>query len=391
MPRLASNLDAAMLGRSGAATRLNNLVKDKFSLFNDVYKNGVDWYNGQSKVRKVLLQVLAVVGLVAMVLLLIFHRYVIHLLVYLSDQWLELRFGRLLLFTLIFFVGFPPLIGFSALSMLSGMVYGFPYGWPLLASASISGSLCSFLVFRYLLHKQAVKLINHNEKFRAFSEILKEDSSLFLLVLLRLCPLPYSLSNGSLAAIPELPVLTYFLASLITSPKLMIHVFVGHKLKDLGDENKPKSAKVIDILSIVITALAAFATTYIIYHRMQDKLAIYHNANGSGGASVEDHDRMIFGNFEDDLEAGQNVELDESQFDADNFIIEDEDDERPALPSKVTKDPFASHNNVEDFDLEDDLEQYGGKLKGSSTNRNYWTILYYSDISYKYIITHIVH
>ena len=373
MPRLPSNLDAAMHDRPRPTTRLNNLVKEKFSLFNEIYNNSLDWYNSQSKVRQVLLKVLAVVGFIAMILLVIFHLYIIHLLVYLSDQWLEFKFGQILLFALIFFVGFPPLIGFSALSMLTGMVYGFPYGWPLLASASISGSLCSFLVFRYLLHKQAVMLINHNEKFRAFSEILKEDSSLFLVILLRLCPLPYSLSNGALAAIPELPVQTYFLASLITSPKLLIHVFVGHKVKELGDESKTKSTKVIDILSIVITGLAAFATTYIIYHKMQEKLASYHNANGT---NHEDQDRMIFGNFEDDLESGQNVELDASQFDADNFIIEDEetDFDRPPLVAEPDpkREPFnVSQLNVEDFVLDDDIDDYGGKIKNSTSNRNY--------------------
>lgn len=106
---------------------------------------------------------------------------------------------------------------------------------------------------------------------------------------------------------------------------------------------------------------------------MQEKLAIYHNANGT---NHEDQDRMIFGNFEDDLESGQNVELDASQFDADNFIIEDEEtdfDRQPLVAeSDPKREPFkVSQLNVEDFALGDDIDDYGGKIINSTSNRNY--------------------
>lgn len=345
MPRLPSNSDPFRRSNTNRLNLIYDQVSDKLqSLYIETYK----WYNEQSTLKKIMVSILALLAVVVAVLVIIFHSYIIKLLVYLSDVWLELEYGRLLLFTLVFFVGFPPLLGFSPLSMLSGMVYGFPGGWPILATASITGLFCSFLVFRYLLHKQAVHLIHANEKFRAFADILKEDSSLILLILIRLCPLPYSLSNGALSAIPELPAWRYGLASIITSPKLFIHVFVGLKLKQLGDEKSTLATKIVDIISIIITGCASALTTYIIYNRMQAKLDIYHQAHNS---TTGDYDSMVFGNFEDDAGSSvANVELDSNDFDADNFVIGDEDDE------------------LELDNQTDDLPPYGESAKKNNSN-----------------------
>lgn len=317
----------------GISERMNSILQVQTENMRTLIASTREWYSNQSLVRRILLVVGAIVGLGVGVVALIFHKYIIGMLVSLSDHWEKLKFGRLLLFSLVFVVGFPPLIGYSALSTLSGMVYGFPMGWPILASASILGSFSSFLVFRFLLRSRAEKLVQLNEKFRAFSEILKDDSSLLLLILLRLCPLPYSLSNGALAAIPELPALTFFLASLITSPKLLIHVFVGHTLKNLGDSERSLKAKMIDVLSIIITDAAALLATYIIYNKMQSKLESYHL-----GLSREGYDELVFGNFEEDLESGTNVELEAGDFDEDNFIIYDDEDiaEVPSSPKLDT-------------------------------------------------------
>lgn len=252
------------------------------------------------------------------ILVLIFHVYIIKFLIYISDEIHESKYGPVLLFTLVFIVGFPPLIGFTGLSMLTGMVYGFPQGWPLLATASVSGCCASFLVFKYLLQAQAKGLVESNETFRAFAEILTESNSLVLLILIRLCPLPYSLSNGALAAIPNLSLWNYFWATFLTSPKLLIHLFVGNKLKQLGDEHRSASTKMVDLISILITAGAASMAAYLIYFKMQKKLATFRNR--------EYDDVLIFGNFEDDLEMNSTeVELNSADFDTDNFILDDDE------------------------------------------------------------------
>lgn len=264
---------------------------------------------------------MAVAALVGLIVL-IFHKDIIKILIYVSDKLEHSVVGGIVLFTLIFFVGFPPLLGFSALLMLCGMVYGFPKGWPLLATASVTGSFASFLVFRHLLKEQATSLVHKNEQFRAFSEILQEDASLFLLILIRLCPLPYSLLNGALASIPNLSASTYLLASVITSPKMLVHIFVGHAIKNLGDEGRPASAKWLDVISILTAGVALFFASYIIYNKMQEKLQSFHNGQGS----YEDM------SFDIELGTGGNLEFNPADYDDDNFIIgiDDEDITAPA-------------------------------------------------------------
>ena len=292
-------------------------LQDKFHHFKS-------WYLSQTPLFKIGfiigLLILGVLG----IFFLIYHSYFTDLLVSVSDSWRDLPYGSLLIFILVFMVSFPPLIGFTALSLLTGMIYGFPQGWPLLALASVSGSTASFIIFRYLLHNQATRLINHYEMFRAFAEILSDDNSLVLLILIRLCPTPYSLSNGALLGIPELPLLTYFLATLITSPKLLIHLYIGSKIKELGQGESSNMTKIVDVISIIITGTAATLATYLIYAKMQAKLKEFHQRG------VVADDVLVFGNFEDDfgleMASQNNVELNSADFDTDNFIIEDEDD-----------------------------------------------------------------
>lgn len=278
-----------------------------------------EWYDKQSPLVRAFAFVGAFLAACLVILIILFHAYLIKLLINLADAWQKLLYGPYLLFTLIFMVGFPPLLGFSSLSMLCGMVYGLVNGWLLLATASVTGSFASFLVFRYLLRERSKAMLNSNEVFRAFAETLKQDQSLLLLILIRLCPFPYSLSNGALAAVPELSPLTYFMASVITSPKLFAHIFVGHQLKDIGDDANTTTKRIVDAITIIITGIASATTTYVIYHKMQNRLEQYHN-NGY-------EDINVFGDFGDD-ESNGNLELESADYDPDyqpeDFVIEEE-------------------------------------------------------------------
>lgn len=288
---------------------------------NALGESALAWYRKQPLWKRALVALAAVAYVAFVCLAVIYYREYLHFGVQVAAKWRDLSLGRPLLFLLVFIVGFPPLIGFSALSTLSGMIYGVLGGWLVLSTASITGLLASFVVFRYLLQSQAQKLVNSNERFRAFAEILKEESLLWYLVLIRLGPFPYSLLNGALAAIPELHLPTYVLALVLTSPKLFIHVFVGHQLVALDDDLKLTATKVVDFVSILLAALSAAAVTYFIYTRMQQKLAQYH---ANGNETGQNYDEIVFGNFPDEE---NELELDASNFDADNFIIGDEDEQ----------------------------------------------------------------
>lgn len=295
-----------------AQLSLHEFVATQRQALETMGRSAVDWFRALPLLKKAAFIAAALSAAVLGVLALVFHQHIIQLLVTVSDHLEAAPWGGVLLFTLVFFVGFPPLLGFSALSTLCGMVYGFPGGWPLLALALVSGSLVSFLVFRHFLRHRAEQLVAHNEKFRAFAEVLKEDASLFILILIRLCPLPYSLSNGALAAIPNLSAFTYLAASVITSPKMLMHIFIGHTIKNLGDAQRLALAKVLDVVSILVTACAVSLATLLIYRRMQAKLQSYHDPIDAS------YDDLVFGNFDDE---SHNFELNVGEFDDDNRII----------------------------------------------------------------------
>ena len=140
--------------------------------------------------------------------------------------------------------------------------------WFIAASASILGSLGSFVCFRVLLSGYANRLVERDKRFAALALTLKHDG-LKLLVMIRLCPLPYSLSNGAIAAFPTVQPLTYALATAIASPKLLIHVFVGGRLGALAKSGGRMEAgtKAINYLTIIVGLIFGTVVGWTIYQR----------------------------------------------------------------------------------------------------------------------------
>lgn len=138
--------------------------------------------------------------------------------------------------------------------------------WAIVASATILGSTASFLVSRTVLHKFVSRMTANDKRFAALSLVLKHDG-IKLLVMIRLCPLPYSLSNGAISTIPTVHWAPFMAATALASPKLLLHVFVGSQLGSIarsGDKMSPK-AKAVSYLSIIIGVCAGLATGWFMY------------------------------------------------------------------------------------------------------------------------------
>lgn len=243
-------------------------------------------------VHKVVLIVAAVGFGVMGIVMLIYHKFFLELLVNFAKKWKELPGGGFLLFSLLVLVSFPPLIGYSALSSLCGMIYGFPMGWPFLTLATLIGSGLSFVTFRYFLSGYAKRMATENGKFAALTRALEQDR-FTLLWMIRLCPLPYSLSNGALSSIPSVTLFRFLIATGLVSPKLFIHIFIGDRLVQMGTE-KDTTSKIVDFISIGIASVATAATMYIIYKKTMQRAHVEEY--------VEVGDTTI-----DDLELSDNV------------------------------------------------------------------------------------
>lgn len=87
--------------------------------------------------------------------------------------------------------------------------------------------------------------------------------------MIRLCPLPYSISNGAISTFPTVQPLTFALATLAATPKLLIAIFVGSRLAVIArsGEKMDTTTKVVNWCSIIFGVLLGILTGYLIYNR----------------------------------------------------------------------------------------------------------------------------
>ena len=133
------------------------------------------------------------------------------------------------------------------------------------------------------------RLVQNDTRFAALSLVLKHDG-FKLLCMVRLCPLPYSLSNGAIATIPTVHWLKFMLATAVAAPKLFIHIFIGSRIAAIAEEGGKMRGKdkALNYFGIALGAVIGIATGWIIYRqtkkRAQELEAQEEHAAGSGGS-----------------------------------------------------------------------------------------------------------
>ncbi|KAB8079197.1 Golgi apparatus membrane protein tvp38 [Aspergillus leporis] len=185
-----------------------------------------------------------------------------------AEQWEKSARAYFVLWLCVFFVSFPPLVGWSTFGTISGYIFGVWKGWLLYASATVLGSTCSFIVSRTILSKFVNRMMERDKRFAALALTLKYDG-LKLLCMIRLCPLPYSVCNGAVSTFPTVQPLMYGLATAIVTPKLLVPAFVGSRIRLLSEKGEEMSAgsKAVNICSIIITVAIGIFTGWYIYRR----------------------------------------------------------------------------------------------------------------------------
>ena len=139
------------------------------------------------------------------------------------------------------------------------------FRWFIVATATVAGSTCSFIASRSILSKFVHRLVANDTRFEALSLVLKHDG-LKLLCMIRLCPLPYSLSNGAISTFPTVEPAMFALATAIVTPKLLIHVFIGSRLAVMGDK-MDAGTKAVNWISIIVGMMIGAVTGWLIYRR----------------------------------------------------------------------------------------------------------------------------
>ena len=219
-------------------------------------------------------RVLVVTALVVInvlgILFLVFNERLFQWLAPLAIKWKNTTGGWTILWAFVFLTAFPPVVGYGLCGTIAGFVYGVGEGWLIYASATVAGSFCSFLISRTVLRKYVERIVAHDKRFAALTLTLKQDG-LKLLCMIRLCPLPYSLSNGAMSTFPTVHPVMYALATALVTPKLFVHVFIGSRLGAIGKNGGEMSAgaKAVNWISIIIGGMVgAFTGWYIYRHTM---------------------------------------------------------------------------------------------------------------------------
>lgn len=218
--------------------------------------------------QQILLVIAGVICLVLAILFLIFSEKIFGALAPVAQKWRDLPGGWAILWALTFICAFPPVIGYSTAVTVTGFVYGFPNGWFVVSTATVMGSLASFLASRTILAKYVQRLVGGDKRFEALALTLKHDG-LKILCMIRFCPLPYSLSNAAMSTFPTVQPLSFALATLIASPKLLIHVFIGSRLADIAERGgtMDMSTRIINYSSIILGVTLGGVVGFVIYRK----------------------------------------------------------------------------------------------------------------------------
>ncbi|KAI1107775.1 hypothetical protein F4804DRAFT_184 [Jackrogersella minutella] len=273
-------------------------------------------------------RVLAVLGLVLvnvlLVLFLVYSHRIFTALGPVAKGWRALPGGWVLVFLMTCASGFPPMIGYSTCVTVAGFVYGFPGGWPIVAGATVFGSLAAFLTSRTVYSGYVHSLVGADKRFVALGQVLRRDG-LLVLAAIRFCPLPFSLSNGFLATIPSITPLRFALATAMATPKLLVHVFIGSRLALLAESGDEMSLgdKVVNYLSMFIGSMVGIALSLFIYRRTMARAKELAREEAAENGIIVDDDTEL--NYED-LEEGVLGRRQQRPGEADEAALMDDDD-----------------------------------------------------------------
>ncbi|KAK3709236.1 Tlg2-vesicle protein [Vermiconidia calcicola] len=263
-------------------------------------------WNNLTPIQRAGIIALDVFLIVSTVLFLVYNERILAWFSPAAKSWRNLSGGWLILWFMTFFVSFPPMIGYSTCVTISGFVYGMK-GWFIMSTATVVGSTCSFIISRTVLKDFVSRLTAKNKQFAALSHVLKHDG-LKLLIMIRLCPLPYSLSNGAISTIPTVTWQNFAVATAIASPRLLLYIFIGSQLGNLAENGDKMDTKtrIVSYVSIAIGMVAGILTGYLVYMRTKAR-ADQLEAEEAAAAMSGQRPSRASGDYSDDPEEQEAV------------------------------------------------------------------------------------
>ncbi|KAG8960736.1 Tlg2-vesicle protein [Tulasnella sp. 419] len=192
-----------------------------------------------------------------------------------SQELKKLKYGWLILISIIAITSFPPLVGWSTSVSVCGFAYGLK-GWFVAAAGAIIGAAMTFLVLRYFFKKKIRSWTQHNAKWQALEAVIRARG-LPLIILIRLCPLPpWVYANTMFASIETVSFFQFMVATVVYTPRLMFAVWIGSRVAMLSDGEQrgemDTAAKIVNAISILLGFCIAIGTGWLVWRLTEQQI-----------------------------------------------------------------------------------------------------------------------
>ncbi|GHJ90440.1 hypothetical protein NliqN6_6842 [Naganishia liquefaciens] len=178
--------------------------------------------------------------------------------------------GWMIPLALLIIVSFPPLVGHEIIGICIGIVWDLDVGFAILAAGTFLGELATWFVFKGLCTGRAAKFQAKNRYYRALTQLIREKSFLFVLVL-RFSAVPGHITTA-LSASAGAHFFSYCMAAILTLPKQLSLVYVGTAF---GSKNK--TTHTVSIITLFLTIIGTVIAAIYIYYQLRIYLICHGN------------------------------------------------------------------------------------------------------------------
>ena len=157
-----------------------------------------------------------------------------------------------------------PLVPFA---VVGGLLFGVPGGLAGTIAGSTLGAAMGFLFSRYVARARVAKLLSRNPKFLMIDDAIHREGWK-IVGLLRLCPLPFGLSNYAYG-LTKVTFPHYLLATMVGMlPGEAVVVCLGAAGRQLGDVNGSPAVKVLTGFGVLALVGVIFLLRKIVRKRI---------------------------------------------------------------------------------------------------------------------------
>lgn len=159
----------------------------------------------------------------------------------------------------------------SALTALSGVIFGLGLGTAVVSVGSVAGAALTFLLGRYLLRDKVAGMLASQPKLRAIDAAIAEGGWK-IVAMLRLSPLvPFNVQNYLYGLTPIRFVPCLFTSWLTMLPGTFLYVYIGYTVEQLAGASRERT--IWEWLALVAGLLATLLVTVYVSKLVTRKLS----------------------------------------------------------------------------------------------------------------------